>query len=42
MNFPVSDIFKISREFNLTNEGQIHDIRENGFQRNAFRPLHTS
>ena len=31
INVLVSNIIKISREFNLTNESQIHNIRENIF-----------
>ena len=34
INVLVSGIIKISREFNLTNESQIHNIRENIFQGN--------
>ena len=34
INVLVSNIIKISREFNLTNENQIHNIRENIFQGN--------
>ena len=37
VNVPVSIIFKISRECNLTNERQIRHIRENIFQESALR-----
>ena len=40
MNVLVSVIFKIAREFNLTDKSQIHDIHENAFQGNALRPFH--
>ena len=40
INVLVSIIFKISRKCNLTNENQIHNIRENIFQGNVLRPLH--
>ena len=36
----VSIIFKISRECNLTNESQIHNICENIFQGDTLRSLH--
>ena len=40
INVHVSIFFKISREFNLTNERQIHNICENIFQGGTLRPLH--
>ena len=39
INVLVSVIFKISRECNLTDESQIQDIHENGFQ-SLLRSLH--
>ena len=40
INVLVSIIIKISREFNLTNESQIHNICKNIFQGNILMPLH--
>ena len=40
INALVSIVFKISRECDLTSEGQIHDICENIFQGNGLRLLH--
>ena len=40
INVLVSITIKISRELSLTNESQIHNIRENIFWGNAFRPLY--
>ena len=40
INVLVSIIFKISRECNLTNESQIHNICENIFQGDTLRSLH--
>ena len=39
-NVLVSVIFKNSRECNLTNESQIHNISENIFQGDTLRSLH--
>ena len=40
INVLVSIIFKISREFNLANKSQIHNICENIFQGDTLRSLY--
>ena len=40
INVIVSIIFKILREYNLSNESQIYNISENIFQGDTLRPLH--
>ena len=38
----ISIIIKISRKYNLTNENQFQNVRENIFQGNALRPLYVN